>query len=173
VDQAPTTAHQILPFTLEPKSSTNEAAGLQLAGEVWQQHAPNRRLNIILFGDGEPNTGGGVFFCSAAKAAVKEADKLKSQGARICTIGFKGSSYDPDHLRELASSPSLNFHAKAGNIGNTFLNATQTITQMGQRNSQGELVIFVIDESGSMDEGTKKPEVEQAVKNSIEWLRTF
>ena len=172
VAQAPATAHQILPFSLNPMGLTNEAAGLRLAGEIWQQHAPDRRLSIVLFGDGEPTAGGGLFG-SDAKAAVKEADKLKNQGARISTIGFKGSTYDGAHLRELASSPSLNWSAKSGQIGHTFLHATQSVTQFGQRHGAGELVIFLIDESGSMDEGTKKQEVEDAVAQSVEFLCRF
>lgn len=159
-------------FELHPDASTNEAAGLRLAGEVCRQQLPGSRLNIILFGDGVATTGGG-WFCDPGKAALDIAKGLKKQKARIATIGFRGPSMDFDHLRALASSPALAWEAQAGNVTPIFLAATQSMTSNRWGQGGDEFVAFVIDESGSMDEGNKRVEVEAAVNASIEFLRNL
>jgi Mg-chelatase subunit ChlD len=158
-------------FTLNPDGSTNEAAGLCLAGEMAKRHGAGACLNVILFGDGEPTAGGGLFG-SDVKAAVDEANELKSQGARIATIGFEGPTIDFSHLREIASSPALALRARAGTVTSAFVNASQSLTQ-NRRQTGPELIVFVIDCSGSMDEGSKKQEVEEAVRASLEYLCTL
>ncbi|HOH52015.1 MAG TPA: VWA domain-containing protein [Candidatus Hydrogenedentes bacterium] len=172
VVQAPAPPHEARPFTLTPDSSTNEAAGLELAGKLHREEMAHARLNIVLLGDGVPTAGGGLFGSDSA-AAEEAAQLLKQQGARIATIGFAGPTMDFGHLRKLASSPALTFEARAGNVTPVFLLATQslTVSRWGQKGA--ELVVFVIDSSGSMDEGNKKQEVEAAVAASIEFLRTL
>jgi hypothetical protein len=160
---------QIPLFELRPRTSTNEAAGLTLAGEVCQRQVPGSRPNIILFGDGVATTGGG-WFGDPGKAALDIAKGLKQQKARIATIGFRGPSMDFDHLRALASSPALAWEAQAGNVTPVFLTATQSMTSNRWGQGGDEFVAFVIDESGSMDEGNKRVEVEAAVNASIEFL---
>ncbi len=172
VVQAPAPPHEAAPFTLTPESTTNEAAGLELAGEVQRAQMPHARLNIVLLGDGVPTAGGGLFGCDAT-AAEKVAHTLKQQGARIATIGFAGPTMDFGHLRKLASSPALTFEAQAGNVTPIFLLATQSLTVSRWGQQGAELVVFVIDSSGSMDEGNKKQEVEAAVAASIEFLCTL
>ena len=167
VHTPPTSPQNVGGFVLSPKSCTNEAAGLELTEEIWQQHAPNSRLNVILFGDGEPTAGGGLFG-GHGKAAVEVARGLKDKGARIATIGFKGPSYSAAHLRELASSPALTWEASAGTVMPAFRQASVTIVSNNWMQGEGELVMFVIDESGSMGEGKKKQEVEEAVAASVQ-----
>jgi uncharacterized protein YegL len=167
---SPCPVNMVSPFTLHPGGSTNEADGLRLAGEEAGRHCPNARLNLILFGDGEP-TSGGRWHKSDADAALEEAEKLKRRGARIATIGFEGGgSMDFHHLRQLASSPSLALEARSGRLTAAFLNVTHTLTQDRWDHQGPELVAFVIDESGSMNEGTKKEELEEAVRSSLAFL---
>ncbi|MCC6487443.1 MAG: VWA domain-containing protein [Candidatus Hydrogenedentes bacterium] len=163
---------QIPPFELHPDGSTNEEAGLTLAGNVWQQQLSGSRLNVIVFGDGVATTGGG-WFCDPGKAALDIAKGLKQQKARVATIGFRGPSMDFNHLRALASSPALAWEAQAGNVTPIFLTATQSMTSNRWGQYGAEFVAFVIDESGSMDEANKKAEVEAAVNASIEFLRNL
>ncbi len=168
----PAAPNQIPRFTMNPSGSTNEAAGLQMAGELAKRHGAGPRLSIILFGDGEPTDGGGLFG-SDTKAAVDAADELKGVGARIATIGFDGPTVDFAHLREVASSPALALRARAGTITSAFVSASRSLTQNRLRQTGEELIVFLIDESGSMDEGTKKREVEDAVRASLEYLSTL
>ena len=170
VEVSPCPPGMVPPFRLNPAGSTNEAAGLRLAGEEAKRYCPNARLNVILFGDGEP-TSGGRWHKSDSDAALEEAEKLKRQGARIATIGFEGGgSMDFQHLRQLASSPSLALEARSGRLTAAFLNVTHTLTQDRWNHQGPELVAFVIDASGSMNEGTKKTELEDAVQKSLAFL---
>lgn len=169
--QAPTSPHSVGRFQLTPTSSTNEQAGLRKAGDVWQQ-VPGSRLNIILLGDGEPTSSDNMFK-EPADAAIEVANELKAKGARIATIGCRGPGMDFDHLRALASSPAMAWEAQAGNLTPIFLQASNSITSNKWGQFGTELVVFVIDESGSMAEGDKKTQAEQAVAASIEFLKSF
>ena len=170
VRQTPVPPDLVRAYFLKPDSSTNEAAGLRLAGELWQKYMPNARANAILLGDGEPTSGGG-FFGSDKEAALKEAHELKQRGARIATIGVHGSTMDFKHLQSVASTPALAFDAHVGGIARVFVHATQTVTSHRWGQTGAEFVAFVIDESGSMAEDNKKTEVEEAVNASIALLQ--
>ncbi len=164
----PSRPWDIEPFTLRPDGSTNEAAGLQLAQELWQDSCPERSLDVVLFGDGEPTAGGGLLG-SPVKAALKAAEKLKEQGGRIAAIGFEGPSMDPAHLRLLASSPGLMWMAREGTLESIFREASSSMTE-SRTQHEPSLLAFVIDSSGSMDEDNKRPELERAVKSCLSYL---
>ncbi len=168
----PAAPSQIPRFTLNPCGSTNETAGLRLAGDLATRYGADTCLSIILFGDGEPTAGGGLFG-SDIRAALDEANELKSKGVRIATIGFEGPTMDFAHLREIASSPALALRARAGTVTAAFVNASQSLTQNRRRQTGEDLIVFLIDESGSMDEDTKKDEVEEAVQASLAYLSTL
>lgn len=165
---APSKPGAVGSFVLSPDGGTNEVAGLALAADLWRQHAAQDRLNILLFSDGEANQGG----YDPKQAAVEKARELKKAGARVATVGFGGTSADLDHLRTLASSPALAFETRAGSVVSAFLNASQSLSQRSGNFNGREFIVFVIDASGSMDEGNKREEVEQAVNASIGFLKT-
>ena len=164
----PTLPAEIPCFSLDPGGATNEAAGFELAGKVWQGQCPERSFDVVFFGDGEPTAGGG-FFSDDAKAALNAANTLKSQGVRIAAIGFEGESMDPEHLRELASSPGLTWMATAGNLESMFRKASVSVSESRDAKNPS-LLGFVIDSSGSMNEGSKKPELDRAVNSSLDYL---
>lgn len=159
-------------FRLNPHGSTNEAAGLRLARETWQQHAPGSRLKIILLGDGKPTAGGG-FFGGHERAAIAEAAEIKKQGGRIATIGFRGPSMDLEHLQELASSPGLAWEATADTLAPIFREASTRLADGDSRPDVCDFVVLVVDESGSMDEGSKKAETEKAVAATLRFIATL
>jgi hypothetical protein len=171
VKQAPAPPHSVRAYHLEPTNSTNEQAGFRKAGEVWSK-VPGSRLNIIFLGDGEPTSSDSIFR-DPAEAALEVANALKAKGARIATIGCRGPNIDFEHLRALASSPALAWEAQVGNLTPIFLQASNSFTSNLWGQFGSELVVFVIDESGSMAESEKKTQAEQAVAASIEFLKSL
>ncbi len=166
----PTAPNDLPIFRLDPSGSTNEADAFRTAGEIAQAHGDGARVSALFFGDGEPTAGGG-FWGDHADAALKEADRVKQHGITVATIGFEGD-VDFKHLNRVASSAALCWKAREGNLTKVFTLATQTLTQQNP-SASGELVIFLIDESGSMGDGTKKEECEEAVNASFEFLRSI
>jgi uncharacterized protein YegL len=170
VRQEPVPLDEVRPYVLDPDASTNEAAGLLLADEIWQRHMPQARANVILLSDGEP-TSCGSLLGDPKQAGLQASDNLKRKGARVATVGVAGSTMDFAHLRSVASTPALAFEAQEGGIARVFIHATQSVTGRGWGQTGAEFVVFVIDESGSMDEGNKQAEVEEAVAASLALLR--
>lgn len=163
----PCSAHHVSSFTLMPDSGTNYKAGLEL---VQNLTAGYRRVLLLVCGDGEANQGGGLFGCPS-KAAIKAAQDLKDKGVRIATIGFEGPSYDPQFLRSLASNPALVEKTYSGRVQHSFVRATQTLTAGAAKDNGPMLFIYLIDESASMNEENKKPEVEAAFRESLQMLK--
>jgi len=172
VRQEPVPLGQVRAYFLRPDASTNEAAGLRLAGDLWKQYMPRARASFLYLSDGEPTSGGG-FFGDDKEAGLQEAQTVKQMGARIATIGVRGSTMDFDHLRSIASTPALAFEAELGGISRVFMHATQSMTSHRWGQTGAEFVVFVIDESGSMEEDNKKAEVEEAVNASLALLRSL
>ncbi len=170
--QEPVPPDQVRAFFLRPDASTNEAAGLRLARQVRLQYMPQARLNLVILGDGEATSGGGPLG-DDKEASLAEADILKQEGTRITTIGLRGPTMDFNHLRSLASTPALAFEAQSGQIARVFVHATQSLTSYRWGQTGAEFVIFMIDQSGSMDEQNKKEEVEEAVRKSIALLASL
>lgn len=168
----PASPGEIATFRLDPDGSTNEAAGLRLAFDTWQQHAPSSRLSVILLGDGEPTSGAGLFGNDAA-AALVAAQAIKGEGGRIATIGFRGPSMNFDHLEELASAPSLAWEASSGQLADIFREASTRVTSRRFPSTAADFVVLLIDESGSMAEDSKKAETESAVAAAIRFLSTL
>lgn len=170
VRQLPVPPDQVSAYSLVPDALTNEAAGIRLAGELREKHMPHARLNLVVLGDGEPTAGGGPSG-DDKQAALNIADDLKRKGARIATVGVHGPTMDFKHLQSLASTPALAFDAHVGGIARVFVHATQSITTHRWGQAGAELVVFVIDESGSMEEDNKEAEVEEAVAASVALLK--
>lgn len=164
VYQDPVPPQEVRPFVLRPDASTNEAAALTLARVMWQNFNPCARTKIVLLSDGEADD---------KIAAQDAADELKRLGALIATVGVRGPTMDLAHLHKLASAPALSFETQTGGIVSAFVRASQSVSSRRGGEKGPMLVIFVIDESGSMEEDTKKAEVEEAVKASLAHLCTL
>lgn len=167
IQTAPTPVHEVDTLYLEPDSGTNYKAAFKEALSLCHGYG---RVLVLVEGDGGANVGGG-FLSNPEEAAFKAAQELKDCGARIAVIGFDGATHNPDFLRGLASGPSLWEVTYSGQVQQSFVSATTTLTNGPRAGSGKTLFIYIIDESGSMSEGNKQQEVEAAFRSSLQVLK--
>ena len=153
--------------SLETAGCTNEAAGLLMAREVWGDVGGECQLNMVLMGDGQPNESSDGL--EPAAAAERQADTLKQRGARIATVAFRADKEAREHLKRVASSPSMFCKAGQGRLLSAFQQSTRNLTLASTRAVSSILYAFVMDCSQSM-EGDKLKEATEALNATIQLL---
>lgn len=170
---------QVGPIEIRPNGNTNGAAALQKAEDILYGDPARifRKSAVILLSDGEFNSGGNFLGIGgdASDAAIEASKSLQAKGARVGTILFEGEESARETLLNVASSRSLHMDADNGQLVRAMLSLTRTMTTAAGTVSEatvpGIAVVFLLDASGSMSEGGKKPEAEAAFLRCLEDLR--
>ncbi len=173
---------QVGAFPITPDGRTNGAAAFAKADEILHGDPGRiyRKSAVVMLSDGDFTFGGGGFLGfggNPAEAAIKESKALQAKGTRVGSILFSGDESARESLKGVASSPSLFMEAANGQLMKAMLSLTRTMTQAAGSASEstrpGMAVVFLIDSSGSMGEGSKKSEAEAAFLRCVEDLRAM
>lgn len=104
---------------LSPAVATSADYGMQHAADIISKIHTNRDSTkvVVMFTDGEPNHDNG-FDSSVASATIKEAKKIKGNGATVYTVGVMSGADDTFPMPSNASNVNKYMHYVSSNYRN-------------------------------------------------------
>lgn len=104
---------------LSPAGATSADYGMQHAADIISKIPTNRDSTkvVVMFTDGEPNHDNG-FDSSVASATIKEAKKIKYNGATVYTVGVMSGADDTFPMPDGAKDVNKYMHCVSSNYPN-------------------------------------------------------